>query len=69
MPAERAVGCLPVKTVHNVSAARWLQVISNSPLEYFSTDAPLGARKKRPDVTAIHPKTHVRWIFDVRYES
>jgi len=32
---------------------------------WWDPDAPLGARKKRPDVTAIHPKTHVRWIFDV----
>ena len=36
MHAGRVVGCSPVKTVINVSAAWWLQVISNSPLEYFS---------------------------------
>ena len=32
---------------------------------WWDPEAPQGARKKRPDVTGIHPKTHVRWIFDV----
>ena len=32
---------------------------------WWDPDVPLGARKKRPHVTAIHPKTHVRWIFEL----
>ena len=25
----------------------------------------MGAHAKRPDITAIHPRTHQRWVFDV----
>ena len=32
---------------------------------WWDREAPQGARKKRPDVTGIHPKIHVQWVIDV----
>ena len=50
-----AVGCVPVRTVCSVSAAAVLQVISNSPLEYFSRQLPTNKVQLCSTTLIVHP--------------
>jgi hypothetical protein len=44
-------------------SAGWLDVRTED--RWWDPGAPTGAHAKRPDITAIHPRTHQRWVFDV----